>query len=255
MASATRILFLSGDVVPFTKATDLASLVRRLPEQIQEAGDYETRIMMPRYGTVSERRNRLHEVIRLSGSDIPMGEDVETLKVKVASIPGVRLQVYFMDNRTYFKRKGLWSDKKGVVYEDNPARALFFGRAVMATLSKLGWSPDIVHTFGWASGLVPALLRTEFKADPLFAKAKIVHTPDGILTDASPLPAELVERLGLPADLTGQALNEAALAYADAALYPPHLDAPDGQAAFSGDAETAPQEAMAFYDQLVGVPA
>src|SRR5690554_2200332 len=125
MANPTRVLFVSGEVTPFAKVSDLADLVRQLPEKLQESGDFEVRIMMPRYGTISERRNRLHEVIRLSGAEIPMGEASETLKVKVASIPGIRLQVYFMDNRAYFKRKGVFGDKQGHDFEDNAERALF----------------------------------------------------------------------------------------------------------------------------------
>ena len=98
MADAMRVLFISGEVAPFTEENEISWLVRHLPEQVHETGDFETRIMMPRYGIISERRNRLHEVIRLSGTEVEMGTERHTLKVKVASIPGIRLQVYFMDN-------------------------------------------------------------------------------------------------------------------------------------------------------------
>ena len=131
-----RILYVSEEVAPFVCQSEIADLVRMLPEQLQERGDCEVRIMMPRYGLISERRNRLHEVIRLSGTAIQAGERTETLKVKVASIPGIRLQVYFMDNAHFFKRKGVHADQEGKTFEDNGQRALFFASSVFETISK-----------------------------------------------------------------------------------------------------------------------
>ncbi len=139
-----RILFISGEVAPFSEKSELASVVRSLPESLHESGKFETRIMMPRYGTVSERRNRLHEVIRLSGSEIMLGDRTETLRVKVASIPGIRLQVYFMDNDFYFKRKGIFADKQGKLFEDNLERSAFYARSVIRTIRNLGWQPDLI---------------------------------------------------------------------------------------------------------------
>ncbi|MEM8558993.1 MAG: glycogen/starch synthase, partial [Bacteroidota bacterium] len=174
-----RILYVASEVAPFSETTEGAQLVRVLPERLQEAGDYETRILMPRYGVVSERRNRLHEVIRLSGEDIPVGADSDTLRVKVASIPGIRIQVYFMDSVKYFKKKGIYKGKKdGKVFTDNIERALYFARATFATVRKLGWQPDIVHAVGWVAAFAPLLMKHELQDDPLFAEAKSVFTPD-----------------------------------------------------------------------------
>jgi len=184
MNNAMRVLFISGEVAPFTKETEVAGLARSLPEYVHDTGQFETRIMMPRYGIISERRNRLHEVIRLSGRDIKMGEEEHTLKVKVASIPGIRLQVYFMDSVYYFKRKGIIADRDGKLFDDNAQRALFFGRSALETIRNLGWKPDIVHAFGWISGLVPWLLRTEFAGDDLFTGTKCVYTPDDAPAEA-----------------------------------------------------------------------
>ena len=178
-----RILFVSEEVAPFSCNSETADLVRMLPEQLQETGDFEVRIMMPRYGLISERRNRLHEVIRLSGNEIEVDGHKETLKVKVASIPGIRLQVYFMDNNHYFKRKGIHADKEGEAFNDNAQRALFFSRSVLHTIRNLGWTPDLVHCFGWLSSLTPLLLKTEFSKDPVFEKAKSIYTPGTISSD------------------------------------------------------------------------
>lgn len=252
-----RILFISGEVTPFTKASELGDLVRTLPEQLCENGDYETRILMPRYGIVSERRNRLHEVIRLSGTEVQTGDRSETLKVKVASIPGIRLQVYFMDNAYYFKRKGIWEDRKtGKLFEDNPDRALFFGRGVIETIRKLGWKPDLVHAFGWMSGLVPMLLRTEYAADPLFEEAKVIYTPETVSFDGT-ISEERATKLDLPASIAGQEPYQVGLQYADATIYPASMGE-GGDASFGDPAngEALMQTAAAVYEQVqIGVPA
>ena len=256
MSNPTRILFVAGEATPFAEVTDMAKLVRTLPEHLQEAGNYETRIMMPRYGTISERRSRLHEVIRLSGTEVPMGDEVETLKVKVASIPGVRLQVYFMDSVKYFKRKGIFADKQGKTFEDNAARALFFARATLATIRKLGWGPDVVHAFGSMSAFVPMLLRTEYGEDELLKKAKVIYTPNDVDLDAE-LTSDFAEAMNLdaggPLEPTMTALG---LAYTDAAIYPPTLTPPADEAQFDTEPEEMVEQASALYDQMLSeVPA
>ena len=258
MANPTRILFISGEVTPFAKQSEVAHLVRTLPEKLQERENHEARIMMPRYGLISERRNRLHEVIRLSGTDVPMGDEQETLKVKVASIPGVRLQVYFMDNTRYFKRKGIYTDKQGKRFSDNPQRALFFARATLETIGNLGWGPDVVHAFGWMSALVPLLLRTEYAEHPLFENVKSVFTPN-LEMPGDRFAAGQPAALGLPADaeLEDVDFDEIGTRYADGILYPPSDDAATGvHGQFSANEDEQAEQAAALYDQILSsVPA
>ncbi len=212
-----RILFVSDEVEPFSTKSITAKLSRYLPERLQESGDFEVRIMMPRYGTISERKNRLHEVIRLSGTEIDMVDRTETLKVKVASIPGIRLQVYFMDNNHYFKRKGVYATKQGDAFEDNLERALFFGRAALETIRNLGWGPDVVHGFGWLSGFIPMLLRTEFAGDPLFENVKILYTP-GDKDLGTSISEKFASDFDLDAQAPGREPSEVGAAYADVSV-------------------------------------
>lgn len=253
MEQPTRILFVTGEVEPFAKITDTATLARALPEQLQETGAFEARIMMPRYGTISERKNRLHEVIRLSGTNIAMGDETETLKVKVASIPGIRLQVYFMDSVQFFKRKGLHTDKQGRLFDDNAERALFFGRSVIETLRKLMWKPDVIHAFGWISGLLPLLIQTEYAGEALFENTKVIYTPDGI--DAE---AHLSEALAGAMDLTvngeatGLELSEIGLKYADASAFPPSVEPSLADAVhFSDEPDEMAEQAIALYEMIL----
>lgn len=256
MSNPKRILFVAGEVAPFAEVTDVASLVRTLPEHLQEAKGYDTRIMMPRYGTISERRNRLHEVIRLSGTNIPAGDDDETLKVKVASIPGARLQVYFMDSARYFKRKGVFADKQGRTFKDNAERALFFARAALETIRKLGWGPDVVHAFGSMSAFVPLLLQSAYAEDDLLINVKTIYTPDDADLQAE-LTSEFAEEMGLAADgLIEPALQALGLAHADAVVYPPMLTPPDGEAQLSAETEEMVEQAASLYEHVMSeVPA
>ena len=256
MAQSKRILFIAGEVAPFAEVSEIADLARTLPEHIQEAGDYEARITMPRYGTINERRNQLHEVIRLSGTDVSMGDVTETLTVKVASLPDIRLQVYFMDHEGYFGRPAIAASEDGTVFDDNIERALFFDRAVLNTIGKLRWGPDVIHAFGWVSGLIPLLLSSEYAGDELLGSAKVVYTPDTVDTTTT-LDADFLEAQGLPADdLDGATLAEAGAHFADAVMYPPSLAATDGHPQFGDDSDARAKQLHALYDEMLSeVPA
>ncbi len=249
-----KILFVSDEVTPFCKSSGAAAIVRSLSEQLHSEGEYEMRIMMPRYGVVSERKNRLHEVIRLSGTRIKMGARSETLKVKVASIPGIRLQVYFMDNNHYFKRKGVYRTAQNPqFFEDNIERALFFGRASLETIRKLGWTPDVIHAFGWLSGFVPMLLHTEYAGDDIFGDAQSVFTPHPAPFDAAIDEAFAeAERLDLGASLVGKSPNHIGSLFADATIsLPQSEDAPAGALSFGDTPGEQCETARSAYEQLL----
>ncbi len=173
--SNLKILYAGTEVNPFLSTSKLADLLRALPQAMQERG-MEIRIFVPRFGIINERKNRLHEVVRLSGINIAVGDDEKPLVIKVASIPTARMQVYFIDNDDYFHRKTGLVDKNNQFYADNDERAIFFSKGVLETVKKLGWAPDIVHCTDWMTGLIPLYLKTTYKKDPIFKDAKSVFT-------------------------------------------------------------------------------
>jgi starch synthase len=156
--SKLKILYVASEIDPFLHSSQVAEFVRKLPQAMQEMG-MEIRILVPRFGLINERKNRLHEVVRLS-----------------ASIPTAKLQVYFIDNEDYFNRKSIFFDTENNFYEDNDERAIFFCKGVIETVKKLGWSPDIVHCNDWMSSLIPMYLKTKYKNDPIFKRTKTVYT-------------------------------------------------------------------------------
>ncbi len=173
--SNLRILYVASEINPFLQTSEVADFVRKLPQAMQEKG-MEIRILVPRFGLINERKNRLHEVVRLSGINISVGDEEKPLVIKVASIPTAKLQVYFIDNEDYFHRKSVFYDKEDNFYEDNDERAIFFCKGVLKTVKKLGWSPDIVHCNEWMTSLIPLYLKTTYKNDPIFKKSKSVFT-------------------------------------------------------------------------------
>ncbi|WP_299884604.1 glycogen/starch synthase [uncultured Lacinutrix sp.] len=168
-----RILYVSSEVVPYLPETEISSMSFETPRMVNQQGG-QIRIFMPRYGNINERRHQLHEVIRLSGINLVINDLDMPLIIKVASIPKERIQVYFIDNDEYFKRKATLTDEDGNLFPDNDERAIFFAKGVIETVKKLNWSPDIIHVHGWLASLLPLYLKQFYKDEPLFNESKIV---------------------------------------------------------------------------------
>ncbi|MFH1120243.1 MAG: glycogen/starch synthase [Bacteroidota bacterium] len=169
----TRILFVSQEIIPYLKDSQMGYICRHLPQGIQERGR-EIRTFMPRFGHINERRNQLHEVIRLSGMNLIIDDTDHPLIIKVASIQSARMQIYFIDNDDYFQRKFMFRDKNNKFFKDNEERAIFFSRGVIETVKKLGWAPDLVHCHGWMTSLVPLYIKRAFRDNPLFSDTRLI---------------------------------------------------------------------------------
>lgn len=178
MKEPKRILFLSQEIYPYlAEETPIRMLNRRLPEMFQQKG-FETRTFMPKFGDINERRNQLHEVIRLSGMNLIIDDTDHPLLIKVASIQSARIQVYFTDNDDLFHRRKGIADENGVEYPDNDKRCIFFARGVLETVKKQHWTPNIIHCSGWMTALAPLFLKRTYSDEPFFANAKVVLVID-----------------------------------------------------------------------------
>jgi starch synthase len=179
-----KVLFISQEIYPYLPESEMSKIGRFLPQGIQELGK-EIRTFMPRYGCINERRNQLHEVIRLSGMNLIIDETDHPLIIKVASIQAARMQVYFIDNEDYFHRRHTLHDAKGKEFPDNDERIIFFARGVLETTKKLRWAPDVVHCHGWFTALAPIYIKKAMSDDPHFANTKVVvsiYNDDFLLT-------------------------------------------------------------------------
>ena len=170
-----RVLIIANELSPYLEDTDFAQILNKLAIKTFDSG-LEVRVIMPRFGTINERRHRLHEVVRLSGINIIIDGDDYPLIIKVASLPNARLQVYFMDNEDYFKRKQVFRDEAGTFFDDNADRAVFFCKSALETVKKFGWPPHVIHCHGWMTSLAPLYLKTAYKKEPVFAQSKVIYT-------------------------------------------------------------------------------
>lgn len=226
MGDIKKVLFVSSEIFPYVPESPIGNISRYLPQGTQEK-KREIRSFMPRYGCINERKNQLHEVIRLSGMNIVISEIDRPLVIKVASISAARMQVYFIDNEDYFHRKQTYRDENGNFFEDNCERAIFFARGVLETVKKLRWAPDIIHCHGWISHILPLYLKKAYKDDPIFANSKIVLS----LYDDTPaekFPDDFEKRIlfsgieasdvALPEESSGTELAKLAIRYSDGVI-------------------------------------
>jgi starch synthase len=221
-----KVLFVSSELVPYLPENPVSKMSYEAPRMVNSKGG-QIRIFMPRYGNINERRHQLHEVIRLSGMNLVINDMDMPLIIKVASIPKERIQVYFIDNEEYFKRKATFTDENGELFPDNDERAIFFAKGVVETVKKLNWSPDIIHVHGWMASLLPLYLREYYADEPLFADSKIVTSIygqdfEGSLSEEmgdkisfDQIPADRIEKLSPP---TYNNLLKIAVDYSDAVI-------------------------------------
>ena len=265
--SKKKVLIVTQEMQPYTEATQLAEIARQLPQYVQENG-MEIRVLMPRYGTINERRHRLHEVVRLSGMNIIVDDDDYPLIIKVASLPEARMQVYFLDNEDFFKRKAIFANKEGKPFDDNADRMVFFCKGVIETVKKFGWPPDIIHCHGWMTSLLPLYVKTAYKSEPLFQDSKIVYSVyesdmekhiGGSFEDKATINNLSTDDLDAFRKDDGIHLHEGAMAYADAVVKTDGLSKDllgaieaSGKPTLNTEGEDFLADYMEFYGSLIG---
>jgi starch synthase len=223
-----RVLIVANELSPYLEFTDFAQILNKLAIKTFDAG-LEVRVIMPRFGLINERRHRLHEVVRLSGINVIIDKDDYPLIIKVASLPNARLQVYFMDNDDYFKRKAVFRDDQDNFFDDNAERMIFFCKSALETVKKFGWPPHVIHCHGWMTSLMPLYLKTAYKKEPVFSYSKTVFTAQNdqfteVLGDQFTKKAminnEIKEKdLEIFKDGTNHALTLGAAKYADVVIF------------------------------------
>ena len=225
---ANKVLFITQEIIPYVAESEMAIAGRKIPQTIQEKGR-EIRTFMPKWGNVNERRNQLHEVIRLSGMNLIIDDTDHPLIIKVASIQAARMQVYFIDNDDYFQNRLMATDENGEEYTDNDERAIFYARGVLETVKKLRWCPEVIHCQGWISALVPLYIKKAYMEEPSFRDSKVVLSLfDNDLK--SNLQKDIIEKMLLkdieksdiedviPASATYKDLYKLAIKYSDGVI-------------------------------------
>jgi len=228
MSTKKRILFIANEMSPYVELTEFADIINKLAVKSNDSG-MEVRCIMPRFGVINERRHRLHEVVRLSGINVSIAGDDYPLMIKVASLPNARLQVYFLDNEDFFKRKTVFNDEHDIWYDDNGLRTALFCKGALETVKKFGWPPDVIHCSGWMTGLIPMFIKAAYKKEPVFSNCKVVYTI-GQNTFKEKLGADFLKFIAINdnvtkkeldffKDTTNTAMFRGGAAYADAITF------------------------------------
>lgn len=269
MTKVNKVLFITQEIAPYLPDSEMSLTGRNLPSAIQERGR-EIRTFMPKWGNINERRNQLHEVIRLSGMNLIIDDTDHPLIIKVASIQSTRMQVYFIDNDDYFMNRLEATDENGNEYEDNDERAIFYARGVLETVKKLRWQPDIIHCHGWMSALAPLYIKKAYHEEPSFRDCKVVYSlyEDGLKQSFEPNFANKVLMKGInkkdlaniksPVDFV--TLNKLAIDYSDGVVQQSeHVDEQvleyarqSGKPLLPYAADNFADECNNFYDLLGG---
>ncbi|MCO5249522.1 MAG: glycogen/starch synthase [Chitinophagales bacterium] len=266
-----KVLIVSQEMDPYLVLSEIGNVVKKIVPYVHDNG-LEVRVLMPRFGVINERRNRLHEVVRLSGINIIINDEDHPLIIKVASLPGARIQIYFLDNDDFFKRKMVFRDEEGKYFDDNIDRMLFFSRGVIETVRKFGWAPDIIHCHGWMSSLIPLFTKTTYLKDPIFSDTKTIFSVYGVefeekLNDiflekvkiSEDIPDEAIEQLS---GLDYSSLIKSAITYSDAVVWAmPNLDQREELESFSESKDTLEIEKdidiaplyLEYYNKLLGL--
>ncbi|HNR67304.1 MAG TPA: glycogen synthase GlgA [bacterium] len=200
MKNRLKILFLSSEVAPFAKTGGLGDVSGALPKALYEAG-HDVRVMMPKYGCISERKYVLRDVIRLRKIPLIMGGKEYAALAKSAFIPDTKVQVYFLENKPFFDKKDLYIDPRtGKDFANNAERFALFCRAALETTKLLHWEPDVIHCNDWQTALIPWLLKNDYSNDGFFAKTRTVLSLHNVAFQGVFEPAVLA-KIGLPQEL------------------------------------------------------
>ena len=268
-----RLLFVTQELSPYNEVSELSKILSNIPQFVYDQ-EIDVRILMPRFGSINERRHKLHEVVRLSGINIIVDDEDYPLTIKVASLPKTRLQVYFIDNDDYFQRKHIFTDENGETFDDNAERMIFFCKGVLETIKKFMWAPHVIHCHGWMTSLIPYYIKTAYKKEQILNSATTIFSPyentfeGDLLDNFTELAAfEDQENEGIDdfkkADIV--TLYKQGIDYADAVLtgaegmdskVAAHLKKASKQKEvipFAADEEERKQVYLNYYRQLLGI--
>ena len=193
------VLFLSTEVYPFAKTGGLADVSSALPQALRELG-HDVRTLMPKYGFIGEKKQKIHLINRLQGIEEKIGDREIVTNIKSSAIltQRTRIQMYLLESEEYFQRMGLYVDPEtGKDYEDNDERFLLYAKSAFDLCRRSLWKPDIIHCNDWQCGLVPALLKGPYKDDPFFENTKVVFTIHNLAYQGN-FPAATFPKLELP---------------------------------------------------------
>jgi starch synthase len=167
--SPLKILLMAAEMVPFAKTGGLADVAGALPKALKAQG-HDVRVAMPRYSRIDPERFKLSVAVEPFPVMIDDRDEHATVMAAAVASPGGDIPVYMIDNAHYYERDGIY------MYEDDADRFIFFCRATLEGIKRMGWQPDVIHCHDWHTAIVPNWLKTIYKNDPFYAATASVYT-------------------------------------------------------------------------------
>ena len=161
-----KILFAASECVPFVKTGGLADVVGSLAPVLAQKG-HDVRVILPKYAAIPEKyESQMRHAVDF---EVQLGWRRQYCGIEELVQDGVVF--YFVDNRYYFSRNYIYG-MGGDEYE----RFAFFCRAALNFLPLVGFEPDLIHAHDWQTGMIPALLRTQYSHLPNYGHIKTLMT-------------------------------------------------------------------------------
>jgi starch synthase len=160
-----NVLFVVSECVPFVKSGGLADVAGALPKQLRKLG-IDIRVIMPKYETIAEKYKK--EMKKIAQLVVRVGWRRQYCGIEMFEYEGVIY--YFVDNEYYFKRHQLYG------HYDDGERFSYFCRAVLDALPAIPFRPDIIHCHDWHTGMIPFLLREEYRKNSFYEQIRTVFT-------------------------------------------------------------------------------
>lgn len=165
-----NILFAAAEANPFIKTGGLADVIGALPQALQKEGS-DVRIVLPFYKSIPAAIREKSVLLKII--QVQVGWRSQYCGIMQYIENGVT--VYLLDNEYYFGRDGIYG------YGDDGERFAFFNRAVLDILPVVDFQPDIIHVHDWHTGMVPMLLKAQYRYNPFYENVRTVFTIHNLL--------------------------------------------------------------------------
>jgi starch synthase len=192
-----KIAFVSTECVPYAKTGGLADVVGSLPPELAKLG-CDVKVFIPKYSLIDESRHGLKYNWEIGEMPIRVNGIIRSAHVHQSKLPNSDIDVYFIDCPHYFYRQAIYTNDI-----DEDERFILFSKAVVETLQRLQWAPDVVHCNDWQTGLLPLFIKDNYNWDRLFDNTGMLFSIhnigyQGLFSKSALFSAEIREDLFYP---------------------------------------------------------
>ena len=164
-----KVLFVTAECWPFAKTGGLGDVSYALPKALKKEG-VDVRVIMPKYVNIPKYLKAKMKKVAVFNVNVAWRN--QYCGLLELELDGVIF--YFIDNEFYFKREGEYAYLYG--YEDDAERFTFFSNAVLESLKRIDFYPDVMNLNDWHTGMIPVLLKEHYDQDERYTNIKTIYT-------------------------------------------------------------------------------